>query len=132
MGLSTDIRNGAITFTYDEGSSGKSRTYPIERRQVDSANCGWVIRGGFSVNIHPTAFLGKDVVVVGEDVTIGENARICGKVVIEDHVTIGKDAVFASEEPIILQGCYKMANDAEELVFLRTEAARALIKYVRL
>jgi len=133
IGLSTDIREGEINMSFDEGSTWKHRTYPIERRKVDSdpENCGWVINAG-NVKIHPTAFLGRDVVVVGSNVTIGENAKIDGKVVIYDHVVIGNGVVFKPDEQKNLEGCYKMANDADELEFLRTEVAKgSFVRFIR-
>ena len=120
IGLSTEIKKGYVAKPPDNISTWKTFVHSIERRQVDSnpENCGWVIKEDPTVRIHQSAFLGKDVVVVGSNVTIGKNAKIDGKVIIYNNVVIGEDTVFTPNKQVDLENQYKMTNAQEKQMFL--------------
>lgn len=121
--LPADTTEAKVYYPSDYGEH--SATYPIERRKVDSnpENCGWVMKYSGNISIHPTAFLGKDVIVIGPDVEIRENAKIEGKVEILGNVFIGKETILKFEQPESVENRYKCSSTADELEFLRTLAA---------
>lgn len=58
-------------------------------------NRGWVLENNNN-NIHPTAFLGPDVVILGENVIIEEEVVLCGEIIVYDNTTIRKGVVMTA------------------------------------
>ncbi len=89
----------AILFVLQREENGQGKVIEIKkfnlirRHTGDPHNCGWVLDHP-SVKVHPTAFLGKNVIVAGFNVEIGECVGLHGNLIINDNVKVKKDSLW--------------------------------------